>query len=386
MQLLNHIYKHSKSRCLMALSAIFLVACASNEVIQKPLPLTDFTPSISLKPQWSLDIGSAGTYMFSPAVINNSVIAVAANGRVTQVNASTGAVQWQARIDGDISSSPGSNGSVTAVVTAKGKVIALDDSGRQIWEQTVADEVLAAPLVTDSLVIVRTLANRIYAFEAINGKQRWLYQRAPAPLVLRTALGMVTADNALVAGFPGGKLGLINLDTGAIIWESTLTFAKGVSEIERLTDIAGRPAVRGNLACAAAFQGRIGCFDLSNANLVWSSEFSGTTGVAMDQNNVYAIDSKSIIHCYEASTGKALWRNEQLQWRNLGPARLDGKHMIAGDGEGAVYLISENDGKLLARLTTDGSAIASMPVLADDKFIVQTRKGNLYAFAKVNKE
>ncbi|NBQ86353.1 MAG: outer membrane protein assembly factor BamB, partial [Betaproteobacteria bacterium] len=47
---------------------------------------------------------------------------------------------------------------------------------------------------------------------------------------------------------------------------------------------------------------------------------------------------------------------------------------------GFVHLLSRTDGQLLRRLSTDGSAIASAPVLAGQTLVVVTRAGGVYGF------
>lgn len=367
---------------LICLGMLLLAGCASDAHIRQPIPLTNFTPRITIKPVWSVNIGASDNYPLEPTSSGKHVIASSANGQLTQVDAVTGRIQWKIKIDEGFSSGPGTNGNIIAVATTKGQVLTFDNNGKALWQQDIIGEALTTPLVTEKLVLVRTLDNRIYAFDVTTGKQRWLYQRAPSPLVLRAPLGMVASENTVIAGFPGGKLGLISLENGAILWEGSLALAKGVSEIERLVDITGRPAVRDRYLCAAAFQGRVGCFDLANGNLIWSAEFSGTTGVVMDQQAVYAIDNKSIINGFNPQTGQALWSNKQLQWRDLGIPKLIGSALVFGDTKGELYFISIKDGTLLANLKTDGSSIAAAPIVVGDNLIVQTKDGRLYAFSQ----
>lgn len=365
------------------LIGLFVIAgCASDTPHREPTPLTNFTPRIMVKPVWSANIGSSDSYALEPISIGNHIIAASVNGQITQIDSETGKIQWKVKVDEEISSGLGANDSIIVVTTTKGNVLAFTSAGKALWQQNINGQALAAPFITEKLVLVRTLDNRIYAFDATNGKQRWLYQRTPSPLVLRAPLGMVASENALVAGFPGGKLGLINLENGAILWEGSLALGKGASEIERLVDITGRPAVRDRYVCAAAYQGRIGCFDLATGGLAWSTEFSGTTGVVMDHQAIYAIDSKSIVSGFDMQTGKLLWSNKQLQWRDLGVPKLIGSALVVGDAKGEIYFVSTLDGSLLANLKTDGSSITVAPIISGHNLVVQTKDGRLYAFSQ----
>ena len=54
--------------------------------------------------------------------------------------------------------------------------------------------------------------------------------------------------------------------------------------------------------------------------------------------------------------------------------------LVVGDSFGLVHVLSREDGSLLTRLTTDGSAIAAAPVLAGNAVVVVTRNGGIFGF------
>ena len=86
-------------------------------------------------------------------------------------------------------------------------VFALSASdGKQRWRSRVSSEVLAPPTLANGLVLVRSVDNRIVAFDEQDGKRRWVYQRAPASLVVRSPAGVTVVDETAYAGFSGGKL------------------------------------------------------------------------------------------------------------------------------------------------------------------------------------
>jgi hypothetical protein len=54
--------------------------------------------------------------------------------------------------------------------------------------------------------------------------------------------------------------------------------------------------------------------------------------------------------------------------------------VVIGDFSGFIHLLSREDGSLLNRLPTDGSAIAAAPVLAGNTLIAVTHNGGVYGF------
>jgi outer membrane protein assembly factor BamB len=57
-----------------------------------------------------------------------------------------------------------------------------------------------------------------------------------------------------------------------------------------------------------------------------------------------------------------------------------GHAAVLGDYQGYVHFLSRDDGTLVARMKTDGSAISAAPVLAGETLVVQTRDGDLYGY------
>ena len=53
--------------------------------------------------------------------------------------------------------------------------------------------------------------------------------------------------------------------------------------------------------------------------------------------------------------------------------------MLVGDAEGYVHALARDDGRLLARWSTDGSAVVAPPVRHGNTVLVVTRNGGLFA-------
>jgi hypothetical protein len=61
------------------------------------------------------------------------------------------------------------------------------------------------------------------------------------------------------------------------------------------------------------------------------------------------------------------------------PAAL-GTTVVFGDYQGLLHFFSQDAGKPLLRLPTDGSRVIAPPVVADNTLLVVTRAGGVFAF------
>jgi outer membrane protein assembly factor BamB len=258
-------------------------------------------------------------------------------------------------------------------------VLAYDLDGKPLWKSTVSSEVLSAPQAAGGLVVVRSGDSRIFGLDAKDGTRRWEYQTITPPLTLRANPGVIIVEGLVIAGMPAGKLVVLNLANGGLVWETVVAAPKGDNELERITDIAGAPLVEQKKVCAVAFQGRAACYETERGAQVWARAASSVGGLVADERNVYLSEDAGAVVALDRNSGASLWKQDTLFHRSLSTPLPIGNYVVVGDFEGQVHFLKTEDGSFAARIGTDGGAIAAAPVRVDDKVLVQTRKGGVYA-------
>jgi outer membrane protein assembly factor BamB len=367
-----------------AAPAVLLGALAgcfgSSSTGPRPAALEPLAQAEAPRVLWSASVGEAAGFEFSPALAGDAAYAAARDGTVARVDAADGRERWRVTLAARLSGGAGANEATVAVAADDGSVFALDAlTGKERWRARVSSEVLAPPRIAAGLVLVRSADSRIHALDEADGKRRWLFQRAPAVLQLRTPQGMTPYEGLLYAGFSGGKLVALALDSGALRWEATVADPKGTTELERVTDVVGDPAVVGREVCAAAFQGRVACFDAQNGSLLWARDISSATGVSADARYAFVSDERGAVHALDRTSGRSLWKQDRLAHRQLTRPLPLGERIAVADLEGIVHLLARDSGAFVARAETDGSAVRAAPRAAAGGFVVQTQAGGLYA-------
>jgi outer membrane protein assembly factor BamB len=345
-------------------------------------PLPPLTNSVAVSTLWQANIGNSQQAVFSPAVAGDSVYAAAYDGAITRLDAGSGKQMWRINAGERLSGGVGSDGKLVAAGSSKGEVLAFDVSGTELWKAQLSSEVLAAPQVADDVVVVRSADGRIFGLDAKDGKRKWYYQRSTPALTVRSPVGISISMGVAYAGFAGGKLVALNLDNGAVRWEATVALPRGTTELERVTDVIGLPAVSEREVCAVAFQGRIGCFDLATGQAVWGREMSSTSGLSLDARYAFVSDDKGAVHALDRIGGTSVWKQDKLRLRNLSAPLALGREIVVADIQGYVHLLARDSGAFVGRAATDGSPVSTNPVmLPDGGFLIQTRNGGLYAFS-----
>jgi outer membrane protein assembly factor BamB len=347
----------------------------------KPAELTEFKATAVLKRAWDASVGDGRPYAFTPGTDGQAIYAAGKGGKIVRIDPATGREVWRAEAGQTLSAGAGVGEGLVLVGTPKGEVLAFRSvDGQPAWQAKLSGEILTPPVAGKGWVAARSNDGKVYLLNAADGKQRWVYSRALPALILREPGNLALGEAAVFAGHPGGKLTALSLVNGAPLWEVNVTLPRGANELERIADVSGALALDERVICAAAYQGRVACFDQAAGTAVWGREFSGLTGVDLDGRNLYAADDAATLQAFDKQRGISLWKQDKLRDRRLSTPLALGRHVAAGDLQGYVHLFDADTGALAARAATDGSPVVGQILPLDRGLVVQTVGGGIHAF------
>jgi outer membrane protein assembly factor BamB len=340
----------------------------------KPTPLGPVTGTVLPKAVWITQVGKASGFGFRPDVEGGRIY-VASEEAVLALEEESGKVVTRADTKKKLSSGIEVGDGRTVVGTLKGEVLAFDAAtGKEAWTSSVAGEVISPAAISRKTVVVRTADGRIFGLSLADGKRRWVFQRPMPSLLLRSESGVKAIDQNVIAGFANGKMIALDIEDGTLVWEVTVAQPRGATDLERITDVAGLPIIDGANVCAAAFQAKVACFEIQSRNQLWARELSTALPLASDARYVYAVDDKGAVHALDKGSGASVWKQDKLLHRKLTAPMVVAGLLVVGDGFGFLHVLSPDDGSIVGRLATDGSAILSMAPAAGGA-AVQTAKG-----------
>lgn len=367
-------------------AAIILIAslsgCAVGNMFSgtsKPVPaaLQSVSGSVVARQAWVSRVGPVG-FPLDIHVAGTALYVAGSDGSVAAIDARTGADLWRASAGGPIAAGVGSDGKIAAVVTQGNEVVAFAD-GREVWRQKLNAQVYTSPFVAGGRVFVLAADRSVNAFDGQTGRKLWTQQRPSEPLVLKQSGVMLAVGDTLVVGLSGRLAGL-NPSNGSVRWEAPIASPRGVNDVERLVDLVGRVSRDGDVVCARAFQAAVGCVNTVRGNLLWTKPASGSQGIHGDDKRLFGTESNGVVLAWNRTDGERTWSTDVLRYRNLTAPLVVGRSVAVGDFAGIIHLLSREDGSLLNRLTTDGSAIAAAPVLVGNTLVAVTRNGGIFGF------
>ncbi len=372
-----------KHAALLAL-AILAAGCSSNS--KKELPpaeLTDFKAEVSLHKEWSRSIGDGQgeTYnMLVPAIENDSIYAADVTGVIMDLNRLTGDVIWKKDLNASVSGAVGVGYGLVMLGTISGEVIALDSTNGEVkWRAKVNSEVLAPPASNGDVVVVQTQDDRLVGLDANTGAQRWIYDSTPAVLTLRGTSAPLVTNHLAVAGLSTGKVVALDISNGVPVWEQRIATPQGRSELERVVDIDGGLLLSGGTLYVASYQGRMAGLDLESGRVLWQRDASSYAGVAQGFGSVYVALASGTVEGVDERSTTALWSNDKLARRQLSAPEVFSSYVAVGDFEGYLHLLSQVDGRFVAREKIDGDGLRARPLVAGNMIYVFGNSGKLEA-------
>jgi len=345
----------------------------------EPTKLVEFSQTARFTERWHADFGESGASPLQASLTRDAVYGASGKGVLTRLDRATGRQVWRVESNMVVSAGVGSGEGLVLIGSDKGEVHAYGEDGVLRWKRTVSSEVLGVPQVSEGVVVVRSGDGHITGLSVADGKRLWVYERSTPALVVRSHAGVTIRRGVAFAGFAGGKLIAIKLSDGSLLWENSVSVPRGNTELERISDITSNPLVNDAQVCAIAFQGNLACFESSQGSPLWNREIASDKGLFILRKQLYLSDARGAVLALDKDSGSTIWKNEQLILRETSaPYGMDG-FVVVGDYEGYLHALNRDDGRFMARMKLDGSALSAAPVQMDDGMLVQTRKGSVYS-------
>jgi len=357
---------------------------AGEDNVDLPKELLPLDPQIEVTTLWKESVGDGGgeqRVALVPALFYDKIVAADRKGIVNAYKLEDGELLWEVETELLLSGGPGVGDGTVIIGTSDGQVIALsEEDGSELWRVQVTSEVLAVPQVAHGIVIIRTVDGRISGLNEIDGQQIWFYDRAVPALSLRGTSTPVVLRDIVIDGYASGKLVALRLNDGRVGWEVSIATPSGRTELDRIVDIDADPVIAGDVIYIASYHAGITAMSLGTGELLWNRrEISSFAGMDAGWRYLFVTDEKSNIWALDLDNGATVWKQDELQNRQLTAPAIHDDYFVVGDYEGYLHWFSQDDGREVARLEIDDEGIFVKPVVESDVLYAYGKGGILAA-------
>lgn len=366
----------------LAVLTLAIAGCSTNKIKTeevKPNPLPKLAQSTSLVQVFSQKV--AATSAEDPLRLN-----IASEQGILFVLDPKGSVSaykgkqrvWDKQVSKiGLSSGVAAANGIVVVGNKKGQLFALDQAtGNEKWTAQLSGSLISSALIQENRVIVIANNGMTYGLDASTGQQVWTYKVPSEQLSLRGQASPVALDarNVLIAS-SNAYLYAIDSLSGTLRMQRRVAVSDGRSDIQRLIDIDGEPAVAGQFIVTTSYQGQVTVTDLAAQRVVWSEDASSITRPEISGRQVFVSTADGKIISYDLLTGQQIWNNDQLLHRQLSNPVILGQQLVVGDLDGVLHLIDPASGNIIGRSKSSGE-VRSLRVL-DNQLYAVTRTGSL---------
>ena len=332
--------------------------------IDSPSVLKDIDTSINIVVESNFSTGKALKRNLKASFNNTSLFLLSSSGTVTAVEKNSLVKLWQYEHNNKILSGLSTNDNSIFFVDANGFLISIDHNGKLAWKSFVG-EVLSPPLSLRDFVYIKSTDNKILSLNIIDGSIRWSYNLPSSPLTIRSWGKINHKKDLLFIGAPSGKVVCLDRIGGSLVWETTYSQPKGASELERSNDTTSMPVYDETFIYVVSSNGNIAALSLLDGGIIWSRPLSSFNGLALSQELILVTHNSGSIYALSKSN-EILWRNSDLQGRDISLPFIYNNFVIVSDFAGFIHVLDLVDGKILARLKVADSLLIE-PIVSNDK-------------------
>ena len=310
----------------------------------EPLP-DDFVNTVEVSQPWINEFDHLPGY-FELVFKEDSIFFITEDGVFTRLSLDNGNVLFSKKIDFKIKAGLfGGLDNHFFFTDQRNFLTKIDDKGNLIWSVKLPNSLNLRPFFYNNQIIIKFINNKIESFDINSGLSLWSYVRQNPPLSINVQSPIEVVDDVLYSGFPGGKVVIIEPESGSFLTELTLSRPKGVTEIERTNDVAGNLGVVDNLLFASSYNGEITAFDRASGSKIWSRKISSYHGISSDNINLIVAHENDSIYNFDLKSGKTIWKNNDLSYRKISRPLIYNDFLLAIDYLGVLHIINLNEGE-----------------------------------------
>jgi outer membrane protein assembly factor BamB len=361
----------------------------------QPAELTAIATPIAVSQLWSVNLGDGEGRRWlrqHPTIANGRVYATDDKGNLVALDAATGKEIWAANavtmaatrsklvfwkkhdaIEAGLTGSPGVGNGLVVVGGRNGEVVAFGEDGTRKWSVKVSSEVLSAPLVDATRVVVRSNDGRVFGLDPADGSRKWVYDRGLPTLSVRGNATPVGANGTVYIGYDDGTLVALREEDGQRAWEQIVAEPEGRTELARMADIDGEIFLDGDQLFVVSYHDKVMALSATSGQPLWQHDVGGWSGAALTADKLLLTDQTGNVWALNRETGDSLWKQNLLENRQLTTPVIQGDYAVVGDLEGYLHWFRLETGDLVGRTRVEHAALRGTPQISPD--------GTLYALS-----
>ncbi|MEM6376144.1 MAG: PQQ-binding-like beta-propeller repeat protein [Pseudomonadota bacterium] len=360
-------------------------------------------PQLGSQPQllWSVDIGEGdgrkARITADPVVADGRIFTLDARTQVSAVTTS-GAVLWTRDLTPENDRSDDASGGglayadgVLFVTTGFGRLTALDAaSGADIWRQELQATGTGSPSVAGDLVYVVAGDELAWAIDRKSGRIKWQLAATADRRNVQGAPSPAISDEYVVFAFGSGEVQGAFRRGGLRLWDAQIAGRRDGFSAGLIGDITGDPIIAGDRVFVGSHSGRTVALNLGNGERLWTAPDGPLNPIWPAGRSLFMISDRNELLRLSADSGQRLWgvalpffikdrpRRQSEIFAHHGPIIASGRLIVASN-DGLMRFFDPATGRALGAVEMPDGA-STNPVVANGTLYIVTTGGKLLAY------
>jgi outer membrane protein assembly factor BamB len=321
-------------------------------------------------------LGPKLIHSMAPTLIEDTIYQGNAADGLVAIDQKSGHIRWRKDIKNGVNSGAVESKGVIYFGGNDGQFYALKASnGHMVWTFPTQAETLSAPVLDGNSIYFLADNGTIYSLNANTGKMNWSYtQRDNAAINIRASSSPVIDGAFVYVGFSDGTFSCFDKNKGFLKWERNLAIPQ-----ERFKDIGSTAVIQNDSIYISTYSGNLFSIKKTNGEINWKTEEGSPYAVTIEGNKIFYSTTNKKVLALDRQTGKELWTFNVKSGVATQPTYYK-EMLIFGTSEGAVEIVSSNDGKLIGHYSTGWGVSAPITVNSTTSDIyIMSNYGNIYS-------
>ena len=280
---------------------------------------------------------------------------------------------------------------VLYVSSGFGRLTALDaKTGAQRWQKRLNATGSGAPLVRDGLLYLVAGDETGWTVNTKDGRIAWQIEGTPSVGNVLGAPAPVLASDLAVFAFGSGDIAAAFRKGGIRRWNASVAGGRRGRAVAQIVDVTGGPMVVGNTIYIGNHSGRTVAFDAGSGERNWTASEGAVDTVWVAGNSVFLVSDRNQLVRLNAADGSVIWAQDLPGFVKDKPGRrgavfahygpiLAGGRIVVASNDGYLRFFNPVDGTQIYQVEVPGGATTA-PVVAGQTLYVVSAKGDLHAF------
>lgn len=284
----------------------------------------------TLQEMWSKNFGKGiskrDILLAAPVVNGERVFVMDSRGKVSAFNLNSGDELWSNVLSANIAGVKENKSKASGLAvddnllfatTGFGGVFAMNtETGAPKWRKVMEAPIRIAPTVTEKMLLVQTVDNKLYALDKTNGQELWRFGVAQEDTVIAGGASPAydEEDNVVIAGFSNGEIVVLNATVGTPLWSEMLVSNKQITSMTEINTIGAYPIIEDGVVYAVSNSNIMLAIDMRSGDKLWENEIGSMQNMLLAGDYLFVISNKNVLYAVDKNDGRVMWASDVYEY------------------------------------------------------------------------